>query len=191
MAEKEKKKIENVLERIYVIPLRHAWLKVPKYKRAKKCIRTIKLFLARHMKLYDGDLSKIKLDMWLNRAIWVRGIKNVPHKIKVKAVKDSEGIVKVELISLPKSFRVEDSLLKKKIEKSRKKAEQEKEKQKKKEKTEEKKEEDGRIEEEKIKEKEEKEKEKILHKEIKHEHKHIHEVKGQVKTEVHKTNTKK
>ena len=90
------KKVVN--ERSYMIPLMKEWNKVPRYKRAKKSIRAIREFVAKHMKVYDRDLNKIKIDRFLNEEVWFRGIKHPPKKIKVKAVKDSSGIVRVELV---------------------------------------------------------------------------------------------
>lgn len=83
------------LERTYIIPLRRQWLKVQRYKRAKKAVRGVKDFLARHMKQEDPDM--IKMGPFLNEAIWTRGIRNPPHKVKVSVVKEDDGTVKVEL----------------------------------------------------------------------------------------------
>jgi len=94
----EKKSIEKV-EREYVIPLRDKVMKVPRYKRAKKAIRTIREFLAKHMRVRDRDLNKIRLDKYLNQMIWSRGIQSPPHKIKVKATKEGD-IVRVEAYEL-------------------------------------------------------------------------------------------
>ncbi len=85
------------IEREYIIPLRKKFQHVPRYKKTPKAIKTIKEFLVRHMKIYDRDLKKIKIDKYLNEALWFRGIKNPPHKIKVKAVKEGE-IIRVELV---------------------------------------------------------------------------------------------
>ena len=92
----DKEKNDNKIEREYIIPLRREWSKVPRYKKANRAIKAIKKFLARHMKIRDRDLDKIKIDKYLNEEIWFRGIRKPPHKIKVKAVKDGE-IVRVEL----------------------------------------------------------------------------------------------
>jgi len=103
MAEtKTEAKIE--LEREYVIPLRKQILKVPRYKRAKKAIRTIKEFLAKHMKVEYRDLNKVKIDRYLNQEIWFRGIKNPPVKIKVRAIKRN-GIVEVKLAEIPEKVK--------------------------------------------------------------------------------------
>ena len=94
MAEK-KQEAKVVLEREYIIPLRKEWLKVPKYKRASKAVKALKQFLARHMKNYDRDLRNIKIDQDLNNEIRFRGIKKPPAKIRVKAKKFDNVIVKV------------------------------------------------------------------------------------------------
>jgi len=86
-----------IIERQYVIPLRREWLKVPKYKRAKKAGKAIKEFLARHFRV---EMKDVRVGRWLNEQVWARGIKYPPHKIKVKAVKDDKGIVTVELFEL-------------------------------------------------------------------------------------------
>jgi len=100
----ETKTKTDKLEREYIIPLRKEWKNVPRYKRANKAIKAIKEFLARHMKLRDRDLKKIRIDKYLNEEIWFRGIKKPPSKIKVKAVKE-EDIVRVELAEMPKVLK--------------------------------------------------------------------------------------
>lgn len=147
-----------IAERIYTIPLRREWLKVPKYKRAKKAIKAIREFVKRHMKVYDSDI-KIKISDWVNKAIWCRGIKNVPHKITVKVTKTNEEIF-VDFVGLPKKFKQEEAKLRKKMEKALKKTEEKVKKVK-----EEEKKKEAEVEKEKVEE-EKKEREKILHKEI-------------------------
>jgi large subunit ribosomal protein L31e len=97
-SKKEEEKPE--LEREYVIPIRKRILKVPRYKRAKRAIRTIQAFLAKHMKVENRDIRKVKIDMWLNEEMWFRGIKKPLTKIKVKA-KKIKGIVYAELAEIP------------------------------------------------------------------------------------------
>jgi len=99
-------KTEKNIEREYVIPLREKVRVVPRYKKANKAIKIIKEFLAKHMKVKDRDLNKIKLDKSLNEFIWSRGIKNPPSKIKVKTIKyEKEGIVRVELSEMPDKLK--------------------------------------------------------------------------------------
>jgi len=103
MAKKTETKVEKI-EREYIIPLRERARAVPRYKKTPKAIKTIKEFLVRHMKIRDRDLNKIKIDGYLNEAVWFRGIKNPPHKIKVRAIKEGD-IVKVELSEMPEKFK--------------------------------------------------------------------------------------
>ncbi len=93
------------LERTYIIPLRREWLKVPEYKRANKAVKAIKQFLVRHMKVYDRDTRRVKIDLLLNNELRFRGMRKPPAKIKIKAVKYDNDIVKVELAEIPKIIK--------------------------------------------------------------------------------------
>src|SRR3989344_5060271 len=104
MADKKTEIQTEKIEREYIIPLRKEWMKVPRYKKAKKAVKAIREFLARHMKIRDRDLKKIKIDRYLNEEIWFRGIKNPPAKIKVKAIKEGE-IVRAELSEMPEKLK--------------------------------------------------------------------------------------
>jgi len=97
-ADKIEKKVE--LEREYVIPLRKEIMKVPAYKRAKKAIRAMKEFLAKHMRVENRDLRRVKIDMYLNNEVWFRGIKKPLTKVKVIAKKIG-GVVYAELADVP------------------------------------------------------------------------------------------
>ncbi len=106
MAE-EKQTRKVVIEREYIVPLRAEWLKVPTYKRATKAVKALKQFMLQHMKVYDGDMRKIKVDIYLNNELRFRGIAKPPSKIKVKAIKYDDGIVEVKLVNLPKHIEFE------------------------------------------------------------------------------------
>lgn len=93
--------IKQHTERIYVIPLKKEWSKVPSYKRTRKAIVAIKQFVARHMKVYDRDLDKIKVDKYLNNEIWSRGSTNAPTRVKVKAIQEKDH-VRVTFADTPK-----------------------------------------------------------------------------------------
>ncbi len=103
MAKKTETKTEKI-ERIYVIPIREKTRVVPRYRKTEKAVKTIKEFLVRHMKIYDRDLKKIKIDKYLNEILWMRGIRNPPHKIKVKVTKEGD-IVRVEAIEFPTNLK--------------------------------------------------------------------------------------
>jgi len=80
------------LKREYNIPLRTWFSKKPKYRRAKVAIKAVISFLEKHMKSKD-----VKIGPVLNEEVWKNGIKNPPHHVKVVAIKDKDGVVKVEL----------------------------------------------------------------------------------------------
>jgi large subunit ribosomal protein L31e len=97
-------KTTDKIEREYIIPLRHRWKIVPRYQRTNKAVRSVKEFLVRHMKIRDRDLSKIRLDRYLNETLWHRGIKNPPAKIKVMATREGE-IVRVSAVDMPNNIK--------------------------------------------------------------------------------------
>ena len=99
----EEKK-QNIIEKEYTIPLREKVRAVPRYKKTNKAVRTIKEFLVRHMKIYDRDLNKIKIDKYLNEYLWFRGIRKPPYMVKIKAKREG-GFVKVELVELPEKLK--------------------------------------------------------------------------------------
>ncbi|PIN69139.1 hypothetical protein COV93_06740 [Candidatus Woesearchaeota archaeon CG11_big_fil_rev_8_21_14_0_20_43_8] len=84
------------LERTYNVPLRKEFLKEKNYKRTEKAVRALKEFMAKHMKSDD-----VKIGPQLNKKLWDKGIKNPPHHVHVTAVKDDEGVVRVELFGAP------------------------------------------------------------------------------------------
>lgn len=118
MAEKKQDVKSDKIEREYVIPLRPEWRKVSRYKRANKAVKAVKEFLARHMKIRDRDLNKIKVDKLLNEAIWSRGIKNPVTKVKVKAIKEGD-IVRVELAELTGNMKFKKARAEKRDQKAR------------------------------------------------------------------------
>ncbi|MDR2829779.1 MAG: 50S ribosomal protein L31e [Methanobrevibacter sp.] len=79
------------MERVYTIPLRKV-KNVQRTIRAPRAIREVQNFLKKHMKA-----EKVKLDAKINEKIWERSIQKIPSKIKVKAFKNTNGIVEAEL----------------------------------------------------------------------------------------------
>lgn len=157
MVEKEDK---IVLEREYIINLRNKVIYTPRYKRTPKAIKELKKFVARHMKVYDNDLRKIKLDKYLNEELWFRGIQKPALKIKIKAKKFDSGKVLVELAELPEILKFK-KLREEKIKEKAEKKEEEKEEKKPEEETKQEEKAEEKPTEEKVEEKaKEKEKEK-------------------------------
>ena len=98
-----KEKILKV-EKEFIIPLREKCRLVARYKKTNKAVKSVKEFIVKHMKIYDRDLKKIKIDRFLNEYLWFRGIKNPPHKVKVKAIKEGD-LVRVELAEMPDNLK--------------------------------------------------------------------------------------
>lgn len=90
--------------REYIIPLRKRWKNIPRYRRAKRAVKSVKEFLVRHMNVRDGDLNKIKVDKYLNEAIWARGIKKPLSKVKVRVISEG-GIFRAELVDMPEKLK--------------------------------------------------------------------------------------
>jgi len=99
---KEEAEEEIVEERIYTIPLSRAWIQPPK-KRTPRAVRIVKSFIQKHMKIKteaeeEGEEpEKLVLSNEVNQKIWSRGIREPPRNIRVRAVKDKEGVVTVYL----------------------------------------------------------------------------------------------
>ena len=63
-------------------------MKAPRWNRSKKAVKALREFLAKHMKSEDVKISKS-----LNEAVWVHGIKNPPHHVKINVTKNDKGEV--------------------------------------------------------------------------------------------------
>ncbi len=92
---------EIVEEKIYTIPLGRAWIS-PRKKRAPRATRILKNFIHRHMKIKteaeEGEeTERLVVSNQVNEKIWSRGIEKPPRRIRVRAVKDKEGVITVYL----------------------------------------------------------------------------------------------
>ena len=90
-----------VEERFYTIPLSKAWI-VPRKKRAPKAARIVRSFVLKHMKVRteaegEEEPERVVIDNEVNEKLWSRGIEKPPRKIKVRVVKDKEGVITVLL----------------------------------------------------------------------------------------------
>jgi large subunit ribosomal protein L31e len=99
--EKEKPEEDIVEERFYTIPLGKAWI-APRKKRAPKAARIVKSFVMKHMKVQteaegEEEPERLVIDNEVNEKLWNRGIEKPPRKIRVRVVKDKEGVVTVLL----------------------------------------------------------------------------------------------
>jgi large subunit ribosomal protein L31e len=102
-ARKEKEEFDEdiVEERFYTIPLRKVWIS-PRKKRAPKAGRLVKSFVMKHMKVRteadeEEEAERLVISNEVNEKLWSRGIEKPPRKIRVRVVKDKEGVVTVLL----------------------------------------------------------------------------------------------
>ncbi len=118
---KEPKEKKAELVREYVVPMRKAFSKVPEYKKSKKAVKYLKEFLAKHMKVEDRDINKVKVDIYLNNEIWHRGIRKPLPRVKVIAEK-KDGIVYARLSEVPEAVKFKMAKDEKRVKKVDKKA---------------------------------------------------------------------
>lgn len=81
-------------EQIYTIPLRGT-KKVPRWRRSKKAIDEVRVYLAKHMK---AEPERIHLDVSINEKIWEKGSQSSLPRIRIKAMKFEDGVVEAELV---------------------------------------------------------------------------------------------
>ena len=92
-AERAEEEEEIVEERVYTVPLGRAWIG-PRNKRAPRAVRLLRRFMIRHMKVEEDSL---RIANEVNERLWSRGIQKPPRRIRVRAVRDAEGIVTIRL----------------------------------------------------------------------------------------------
>ena len=78
-------------DRVYTIPLRKAKTTARRMKKTEKSVRAVRNFLQKHMKVED-----VKIGQSINEALWARGIKKPPVRIRVTARKE-DNVVYAEL----------------------------------------------------------------------------------------------
>ena len=80
-------------ERVITVPLRDVNAE-PKHERADKAMSIIREHLATNFKVEDEE---VRLDPSINEAIWSRGSKKPPSKLRVRAARfEEEGASVVE-----------------------------------------------------------------------------------------------
>ncbi|MDF1538157.1 MAG: 50S ribosomal protein L31e [Candidatus Thorarchaeota archaeon] len=83
---------EIIDERIYTVPLRKAYWTGSRLKRANRSVRILQKFVERHMKP-----EAILIQPEVNEKIWERGIQKPPRRIRIRATKNDENLVRVYL----------------------------------------------------------------------------------------------
>ena len=83
---------EIIDERIYTVPLRMAYWTGSRPHRANRTVRILKQFIERHMKP-EGLLIQPEV----NDKIWARGIQKPPRRLRIRATKNADNLVRVYL----------------------------------------------------------------------------------------------
>ena len=89
--EKDEEEIEVVEERTYMLPFQKVW-RMPRQARAPKAARMLREYVQRHMKV---KVEEVLISNEVNEQIWAKGITNPPRRLRVRMVKDKEGMVTV------------------------------------------------------------------------------------------------
>jgi len=82
-------------ERVVTVPLRKA-KREPKHKRADRAMSLVRSHLA---KQFAVDEEEVRLDPSINEAVWARGRKKPPSKLRVRAARfeeEGERVVEAE-----------------------------------------------------------------------------------------------
>lgn len=83
-------------ERVVTVPLRDAKAEA-KHKRADKAMSIVRSHLARQFSVGESD---VRLDPSINEAVWERGRKKPPSKVRVRAARfeeEGEAVVEAEM----------------------------------------------------------------------------------------------
>ena len=84
-------------DRTYNVPLGRAWI-YTKQRRSKRAVKLLREFAIRH-----GKSEQVKISEEISEQIWENGIRNPPRKIKVRLVKDKDGLVTVNTLESAKT----------------------------------------------------------------------------------------
>jgi large subunit ribosomal protein L31e len=90
--EKPEEEEEIIDERIYTVPLRKAYWTGSRLRRSNRAVRILRQFVERHMKP-----EELLIQPEVNERIWARGIQKPPRRVRIRATKNSDNLVRVYL----------------------------------------------------------------------------------------------
>ena len=88
----EEEEEEIIDERIYTVPLRKAYWTGSRLRRSNRAVRVLREFVERHMKP-----EELLIQPEVNERIWARGIQKPPRRVRIRATKNSDNLVRVYL----------------------------------------------------------------------------------------------
>jgi large subunit ribosomal protein L31e len=83
---------EIIDEKIYTVPLRKAYWTGSRRRRSNRAVRILREFVERHMKP-----EELLIQPEVNERIWERGIQKPPRRIRIRATKNADSVVRVYL----------------------------------------------------------------------------------------------
>ena len=83
---------EIIDERIYTVPLRKAYWTGSRLRRSNRAVRILREFVERHMKP-----EELVIQPEVNERIWDRGIQKPPRRVRIRATKNSDNLVRIYL----------------------------------------------------------------------------------------------
>ncbi len=83
---------EIIDERIYTVPLRKAYWTGSRLRRANRSVRILREFVERHMKP-----EELLIQPEVNETIWSRGMQKPPRRVRIRATKNADNLVRVYL----------------------------------------------------------------------------------------------
>jgi large subunit ribosomal protein L31e len=83
---------EIIDERIYTVPLRKAYWTGSRLRRTNKAVKVLRQFVERHMKP-----EELLIQPEVNDRLWARGIQKPPRRVRIRATKNSDNLVRVYL----------------------------------------------------------------------------------------------
>ena len=91
-AAEEEEEEEIIDERIYTVPLRKAYWTGSRLRRANRSVRILREFVERHMKP-----EELLIQPEVNEQIWARGMQKPPRRVRIRATKNADNLVRVYL----------------------------------------------------------------------------------------------
>ena len=91
-AEEVEEEEEIIDERIYTVPLRKAYWTGSRLRRANRSVRILREFVERHMKP-----EELLIQPEVNEQIWARGMQKPPRRMRIRATKNADNLVRVYL----------------------------------------------------------------------------------------------
>ncbi|MHA1135384.1 MAG: 50S ribosomal protein L31e [Candidatus Thorarchaeota archaeon] len=88
----EEEEEEIIDERIYTVPLRKAYWTGSRLRRANRSVRILREFVERHMKP-----EELLIQPEVNEQIWARGMQKPPRRVRIRATKNADNLVRVYL----------------------------------------------------------------------------------------------